>query len=265
MPATAPSKRWGRRFRLPFLPLIVFTAIAADNPQDQLDYLAASLQNGDASGAISVFDPQMKDFPEIKRGIGALATLSGTICEIKMDLSITTGATGVQLQGEWKLQLNPQQNGPPLTRTERVAISMQQKDGQWKIVGFTPLRLFAMPTPAVFDRIASLANSLSENDGPGALSVFSSGIAGYGEISGDLDALTSQTDVLCSIDIVADNETAGVHKLDTDWYLQLKSRADAGPTERRRQRVQLQVEMLKGKLRITAISPLEILAPIKAN
>ncbi len=171
----------------------------------------------------------------------------------------------MQLQGEWKLQLNPQQNGPPLTRTEHVAVSLQQKEGQWKIVGFTPLRIFAMPTPAVFDRIASLANSLSENDGPGALSIFSSGIAGYGEISGDLDALTSQTDVLCAVDIVADNETAGIHKLDTDWYMQLKSRADGGPTERRRERVQLQMELSKGKWRITALSPLEILAPIKVN
>jgi len=265
MPVTAPSKGWGRRFRLPCLALIVFTAIAADTPRDQLDYLAASLQNGDAAGAISVFDPQMKDFAEIKRGIGALATLSGTICEMKMDGGLASGGNAVQLQGEWKLQLNPQQNGPPLTRTERVAIYLQQQEGQWKIVGFTPLRIFAMPTPGVFDRIVSLANSLSENDGPGALSIFSSGIAGYGEISDDLDALTSQTDVLCAVDIVTDNETAGIHKLDTDWYLQLKSRADGGPTERRRQRVQLQIEMLRGKWRITAISPLEILAPIKAN
>ena len=289
MPATAPDSKglWGRlvtcapvvnrRSRqakppvpplfssLLFVPLIVFTAIAADTPHEQIDYLAASLQNGDAAGAISVFDPQMKDFAEIKRGIGALATLSGTICEMKMDGGIATEASGVQLQGEWKLQLNSQQNGPPLIRTEHVAISLQQKEGQWKIVGFTPLRIFAMPTPAVFDRIASLANSLSENDGPGALSIFSSGIAGYGEISGDLDALTSQTDVLCAVDIVADNETAGIHKLDTDWYLQLKSRADGGPTERRRERVQLQMELLKGKWRITAISPVEILAPIKAN
>jgi len=268
MPATAPDGKglWGRRFRLPIMALIMVAALAAaDTPQEQLDYLVASLQNGDAAGAISVFDPQMKDFAEIKREISALGTLSGTLCEMKMDRGATTGANGVQLQGEWKLQLNPQQNGPPLIRTEHVDISLQQKEGQWKIVGFTPLRIFAMPTPAVFDRIASLANSLSENDGPGALSIFSSGIAGYGEISGDLDALTSQTDVLCAVDIVADNETAGIHKLDTDWYLQLKSRADGGPTERRRERVQLQMELLKGKWRITAISPVEILAPIKAN
>ena len=257
---------WGRRFRLPLLPLIVFTAIAAETPQDQLEYLAASLQNGDAAGAISVFDPQMKDFAEIKRQISALATLSGTVCEIKMESRFTNGGLSLtEFQGEWKLQLNPQQNGPPLTRTERVAISLRQKEGEWKIVSFTPLRIFAMPTPAVFERISSLANGLSENDGPGALSIFSSAIAGYGEISGDLDALTSQTDVLCAIDILADNETEGIHKLDTDWYLQLKSRADSGPTERRRERVQLQMEMSKGKWRITAISSLNILAPIKAN
>ncbi len=254
------------RLRLPALALTMVAALAAaETPQEQLDYLAASLQNGDAAGAISVFDPQMKDFAELKRDIGALATLSGTVCEMKLDRGVATGANGVQLQGEWKLQLNPKQNGPPLIRTERVAIAMQVIGGQWRIAGFTPLRIFAMPTPAVFDRIASLANSLSENEGPEALSVFSSDIGNYGELSGDLDALTSQTDVLCAIDIIADNENAGIHKLDTDWYLQLKSRADGGPTERRRERVQLQMELIKGKWRITAISPLEILAPIKVN
>jgi hypothetical protein len=274
MPATAPKRLWGRSVtcapvvnrRLASLVLVFVAALAAaDTPQEQLDYLAASLQNGDAAAAISVFDTQMKDFAEFKREISALASLSGTICEIKMDRGVATGANGVQLQGEWKLQLNPQQNGPPLFRTERFAISMRRTEGQWKIVEFTPMRIFAPPAPAVFDRIASLANSLSENDGPGALSIFDSRTAGYGEISGDLDALTTQTDVLCAIDVLADNETAGIHKLDTDWYLQLKSRADGGPTERRRERVRVQLELIKGKWRITAISSLNILSPIKAN
>jgi hypothetical protein len=267
MRITAPSRRTDIGWvRLPAVAIMLVAVLAAaDTPQDQLDYLVASLQNGDATGAISVFDPQMKDFAEIKREISALATLSGTVCEMKMDRGIARGANIVQLQGEWKLQLNPQQNGPPLVRTERVSISLQQIGGQWKIAGFTPLRIFAMPTPAVFDRIASLASSLSENDGPGALSIFNSNIEGYGEISGNLDALTSQTDVLCAIDIVTDRETAGIHKLDADWYLQLKSRADGGPTERRRKRVQLQMELIKGNWRITAISPSNILAPIQAN
>jgi len=240
-------------------------ARAADKPADQINYLSDSLAEGNAAAALSVFDPQMRDFAEVKRDIEFLASHSGTNSQVKVDGELKPGAGGVSLQGEWKLELNPKQNLPLLIRTEKVSISLQQIGGEWKITRFAPLRLFAKPDSAVFSRIAALANDLSEGDEPDALAVFSSAMSNYGEVSADIDALVNQTQILCAIDIVDDNESAGIHKLDTDWYLELKSSADAGPTERRRERVEIQIELIKGKWRITAISPLVILAPIKIN
>lgn len=263
MPITVP-RRWGRWFRLPALALIAAltatsAAIAAGAPKEQIDYLCDSLKESDAPAALSVFDPHMKDFAAVRRDIEYLATLSGTNCEVKVN------GAGPQFETEWKLELNPRQNGPLLIRTEKASVAMQQIGGEWKITGFAPLRLLAKPDPAIFDRVASFAGDLSAGDSADALAVFSSGMKDYGEISADIDALVNQTQVLCAIDIIDDNETADIHELDTDWYLQLQSAADAGPTERRRQRVRIQMELIKGKWRVTALSPLEILAPIKVN
>jgi len=253
---------WGRHPRLPAVLLLALSGRAADSPQSQLDYLAASLEKGDAAGALSVFDPKIGNFAEIKRDIEYLATLSGTTCDIKIELAEASGPN-VALDGEWTLRLNPKQNGPLLVRTEKISVSMRQTEGEWKIVVFSPLRILAKPDPAIFDRIAALANDLTEGNSADALSVFSAEMNNYGEISGDVDALTGQTEVLCAIDVVDDNESAGIHKLDTDWYLQLKS--DAGAFETRRDRVQIQMELVNRKWRITALLPAGILSPIKAN
>ena len=116
---------WGRHLRLPAVLLLALSGRAADSPQSQLDYLAASLEKGDAAGALSVFDPKIGNFAEIKRDIEYLATLSGTTCDIKIELAEASGPN-VALNGEWTLRLNPKQNGPLLVRTEKISVSMRQ-------------------------------------------------------------------------------------------------------------------------------------------
>jgi hypothetical protein len=251
--------------RLAVLTVIaVAGALAAETPADQIDFLATALQRGDTQTALSLFDPRIADFAGIRRGIEALALLPNTSCDIEIERTTKQG-DAFQLETQWKLALNSRDNGPLVTRTEHVSISLRQTDGAWKIVAFTPVRILAGRDDTVFTRIAAFAGNLSENDGPEALAFFDSAMSQYGEISNDIDALVNQSDVLCAIDAIDDNQSGGIHKLDTDWFLQLKSRADLGPTERRRERVQLQMELIKGKWKITGITPLDILAPIQVN
>jgi hypothetical protein len=117
--------------------------------------------------------------------------------------------------------------------------------------------------------IAKLASSLSQNDSVGALETLDAHMKDRGAIEADLEALAAQTDVLCAIDVVEDavedKDTGDLHKLDVDWYMELKSRADGGPTERRRERVQIEVRLVKNKWKIVSISPMTILAPIHIN
>ena len=115
--------------------------------------------------------------------------------------------------------------------------------------------------------IAKLASALSQNDGTAAMEAFDSHMKDYGTIESNIDALVAQTDVLCAIDVIQDNATpaADVRTLDVDWYMTLKSQADAGPTERRRERVEVQIKKIRGKWKITALAPLSILDPIHIN
>jgi hypothetical protein len=111
--------------------------------------------------------------------------------------------------------------------------------------------------------LANLATALSENDPDGALGYFDSQMKDYSTIDADIDALTAQTDISCAIDIVTDEESNGVHKLDLDWYMQLKSQGDDPQLERRRERVQVEMRQMKGRWKITSMSPVSILDPIR--
>jgi hypothetical protein len=110
--------------------------------------------------------------------------------------------------------------------------------------------------------LANLSTALSENDPDSALSYFDSQMKGYSTIDANLDALTAQTDISCAIDIVTDEESKGVHKLDLDWLMELKSRGDDPQLERRRERVQVEMRQVKGRWKIISMSPLSILDPI---
>lgn len=125
-----------------------------------------------------------------------------------------------------------------------------------------------------YSRIAKLASFLTAGDTVGALEAFDKNMKGYAAMVEDMGALAAQTEVLCSIDVVEDkeasDETSDIHHLDLDWYMMVKSRADAGLVERRRRRVTVTFERhyvrsgrnYVGVWRITALSPEQILAPL---
>lgn len=126
--------------------------------------------------------------------------------------------------------------------------------------------LLAADADTPYTRIAKLATYISGGDAVGALETFDKSLTDYGAIAEDLTALSTQTDVLCAIDVVADkeadDEASDVHHLDLDWYMTLTSRADTSLTEKRRVRVAVTIQRFKTKWRITALSPITILAPI---
>jgi hypothetical protein len=136
---------------------------------------------------------------------------------------------------------------------------------------FTPTVSSAEADSAYSATIANLASFLSQGDRIGALESFDKQMKDYEAINRDISALTAQAEVLCSIDIVedkekdekeGDSETADVHHLDLDWYMQLKSRGDPNLIERRRQRVAVTLQKIRQKWLISSLAPEQILAPI---
>ena len=129
------------------------------------------------------------------------------------------------------------------------------------LTAFVALTLAAEQTPLA--SLANLATALSESDSDGALEYFDSQMKGYADLERNIEAMTAQTDISCSIDIVTDVEENGIHKLDLDWYLQLKAIGDSVQLERRRTRVQVEMRLSKGKWIIAALSPVSILDPLR--
>ncbi len=110
--------------------------------------------------------------------------------------------------------------------------------------------------------LSDLSGALSNNNIAVALTAFDSKMPNYGTIEQNLEAITAQDDVTSAIEIVSDDEAAGVHKLDLDWLLQLTARADSNQADRRRVRVHVEVRQIKGKWKITALEPISIFDPL---
>ena len=121
-----------------------------------------------------------------------------------------------------------------------------------------------------YSRMAKLASSLSEGDAFRAIESFDRDMPGYHSVVEHIQALTEQTQILCSIDVVtdkeADNPSADVHHLDLDWYMTLTSKVEGGPVERRRVRVDVALRRIKTKSgedwRIVSLAPVTIFDPI---
>lgn len=140
--------------------------------------------------------------------------------------------------------------------------------------GVAPGVVQGAPPDTPYARIAKLAAYLSDGESVGALEAFDKNTKRYGAIAEKIQALSGQTEVLCSIDVVddkeADDDASDVHHLDLDWYMMLKSKTDNSLVERRRQRVavtfqRFQVKSGKnsvGVWRITSLTPEEVLAPL---
>jgi hypothetical protein len=125
------------------------------------------------------------------------------------------------------------------------------------------LLLAAEKTP--LSSLANLATALTNADSDDALDLFDSNMKSFPEIEQKIEALTAQDDINCAIDIVTDEETGGVHKLDLDWFMQLKSQIDDSQLERRRVRVQVEMRQIKGVWKIVSISPSTIFDPIQIH
>lgn len=130
------------------------------------------------------------------------------------------------------------------------------------MAAFSASRLFAAEEETPTDRLAKLASYLSDNSVPEALDCFDQKMKDYSSIAADLGALGAQTDVLCAIDVVTESGSGDERNLDTDWFVELRSQADGGPVERRRERVAIGMKKIGRKWKITSLSPLSILDPI---
>ncbi len=122
----------------------------------------------------------------------------------------------------------------------------------------------ALSLPAAEDTVpavlADLASALSEGNAPSAIGALDKSMKDFGSLSANIEGMLAQSEVLCSIEVVTESVAGNVHEIEADWYLQIKGR-ESGQVERRRERVRLKLEKIKGLWKITSLSPATVLEP----
>jgi hypothetical protein len=117
---------------------------------------------------------------------------------------------------------------------------------------------FAAATPTPIATLTELASDFGQGDAVGAIAIFDQST----QQANNIQALIDQSEVTCALEVISDEESNGVHKMDVDWILTLKSKADNMTVERRREQVKIEMRQIKGKWKITSLSPSTILEPI---
>jgi hypothetical protein len=116
-----------------------------------------------------------------------------------------------------------------------------------------------------FAALARLAGALSSNDAGAAIDIFDRSMKDYGSVTSAVEALVSQSDILCAIDVIEERGEGDSRILDLDWYIELKPHREAGPIERRREKITVSMNKVRNRWKISSISSKDILDPLKVQ
>ena len=114
---------------------------------------------------------------------------------------------------------------------------------------------FADTHDDVVDLFASIAAGLSNDNAAQVMSGFDNKMPDYDTLKTEISALLLSSVVSTSIEPLKDEGDEMKRSVDLDWFLELKSREPDGPITRRREIVHCELEKIKNKWRIVAISP----------
>jgi len=121
--------------------------------------------------------------------------------------------------------------------------------------------LFADTRQEIIDLFTTMASALSEGNGLAFLDHVDHAMPDYGKLEKYILALAAQNEVMSSIDVLKDEGDDHTRTAELDWFLQIRSREQSGPLERRRQIIRCRLERPKKKWKVMAIEPVSFFAP----
>src|SRR5437899_792684 len=116
--------------------------------------------------------------------------------------------------------------------------------------------LFADTHQEIIDLFTTMASALSEGNGLAFLDHVDQAMADYGKLEKYILALAAQNEVMSSIDVLKEEGDDHTRTAELDWFLQIRSREQSGPLDRRRQIVKCRLERRKKKWKVMAIEPI---------
>jgi hypothetical protein len=113
----------------------------------------------------------------------------------------------------------------------------------------------------IMDLLTDMASALSEGNGTAFLDHVDHSMRDYEKLERNILALTAQNEVTSSIDLLKEDGDEHARSAELDWFLQIRSREQTGPLERRRQTVKCGLERGKKKWKIVSLEPVSFFAP----
>ena len=121
--------------------------------------------------------------------------------------------------------------------------------------------LFADTHQEIIDLFTKMASALSEGNGLSFLDHVDHAMPDYGTLEKYILALAAQDEVMSSIDLLKEEGDDRIQTAELDWFLQIRSREQSGPRERRRQIVRCRLERTKKKWKVMAVEPVSFFVP----
>jgi KaiC/GvpD/RAD55 family RecA-like ATPase len=121
--------------------------------------------------------------------------------------------------------------------------------------------LFADTHQQAIDLFTVMASALSEGNGLAFLDRVDHAMQDYQTLEQNILALTAQNEVLSSIEVLKDDGDEHTRNVELDWFLQIRSRAENGGIERRREVVKCRIERHKKKWEVVSLEPKSLFAP----
>jgi len=121
--------------------------------------------------------------------------------------------------------------------------------------------LLANTRQEILDLITELASALSEGNGLAFLDHIDRTMPDYQKLEQSILALTEQNEVSAAIDILKQEGDDRTQTVELDWLMQIRSREDSGPIERRRETVKCRAERKKKNWKIVSLDPIALFAP----
>jgi hypothetical protein len=122
--------------------------------------------------------------------------------------------------------------------------------------------LLADPPPEhIVALFSAMATALSESNPTAFLKPIDRNMKDYAKLEAYVRALTTQAEVSCSVEFLKDEGDEAKRVVMVDWFLQISSRQDSGPLERRRENVTCQLTHNKKSWTVMSLEPVELFRP----
>ena len=121
--------------------------------------------------------------------------------------------------------------------------------------------LVADVSDQIYNLFISMATALSGAEPDRFLQAFDHAMPDYEKLSRYIEAITSQSDIVSSIDILSDEGDEKARTVELDWLLQLT--APLMPVVRRRQKIKCRVARQGRKWKVVSLDPVEFFAPVR--